>query len=106
MKRTLLALLLLPLGCAEKATPPARTVVEVVMTTERQGEECLLTLGEQSFLTKRLDSAALLQRLRNLKGRPILLRFDNDAPYRCVGAAIFMLQRARAAFRAPQIPTE
>jgi hypothetical protein len=105
MKRLTFALLPLLLACAGKTAPPSAPV-ELLMTTERHGEECLVTLAGQRFVTVELNSAALLRRLRSLEGQAVLLRFGDDAPYRCVGSAVFMLQRAKARFRAPQIPTE
>ena len=76
------------------------------MTTTRQGDECLIVVDQQQFLTERFESAALLEHLRSLGGRSILLRYESDTPYRCVGSAIFMLQRADETFRVPQMPTE
>ena len=90
-------------GCAAK--PTATTApAKVVMTSSAHGGECLVTLGKQQFLTERLESAALAKQLHRLRGQTILLQFSNDVPYRCMGSAIIMLQRANAKFRAPQIP--
>ena len=75
------------------------------MTAARQGDECLIVVDQQQFLTERLESAALLEHLRSLGGRSILLRYETDTPYRCIGSAIFMLQRASATFRVPQMPS-
>ena len=93
------------LGCTGKAVPNAHAP-EIIVTTERHGDECLVTVGGQQFLTEKLESAALVAHLRSLKDRSFLLRFNADAPYRCVGSAVFTLQRADVRFRAPQIPWE
>ena len=91
-------------GCAAKPTSTAAPA-EVLMTTSAQGDECLLTLGKQQFLTQRLESAALAKQLNRLRGQTVLLQFLNDVPYRCIGSAIITLQRGNAKFRAPQIPS-
>jgi hypothetical protein len=75
------------------------------MTTSAQGDECLLTLGKQQYVTERLESAALAKRLHTLRGQTVLLQFSKDVPYRCIGSAILTLQRGNAKFRAPQIPS-
>lgn len=98
-----LTLLFLCVGCV--GAPNAKKP-EIIMTTIRHGNECLVTVGEQQFLTERLESAALAAHLHSLKGRNVLLRFDDDTPYRCIGSAVFALQRADVRIRAPQIPSE
>jgi hypothetical protein len=69
------------------------------------GSECLLTLGGEPFVTERLESAALLKRLRTMRGHTIVLQISADAPYRCIGSAIITLQRAKVKFRTPHLPS-
>ncbi len=76
------------------------------MTVAAKGNECLVTLDGQQFVTQRLESAALLERLARIRHHTVLLEFMLDAPYRCVGSAIITLQRAKVTFRAPQIPSK
>ena len=105
MKRWFALFLLLSTACADTIRHPSRGS-EILVTTERDGDECVVTVAGERFLTVRLENAQLLKRLRSLGAQPMLLRFDDDTPYRCVGSAIFTLQRARAKFRVPQIPGE
>jgi hypothetical protein len=104
MKLGLSIVLVCLCGCAAKPTPTAAPT-EVLMTTSAHGNECLLTLGKQQFLTERLESAALAKQLNRMRGQTVLLQFSNDVPYRCIGSAIIMLQRGNAKFRAPQLPS-
>lgn len=76
------------------------------MIVARHGEECLLTFDGEQFVTRRLESVKLLQRLHQIRGRKVVLKFVGDAPYRCVGSAIITLQQAKVRFRAPQIPAQ
>jgi len=71
------------------------------MTVTGYGNECLFTLGSETFVTQQLESAALTARLRTLRNRIVVLQ--GDAPYRCVGGAIITLQRAKAKFRTPSL---
>ncbi len=91
-------------GCAAERKAKA-VPAEALMTTSAQGDECLLTLGKQPFLTVGLESAPLAKQLHRLKGQTVLLRFSKDVPYRCIGSAIITLQQAKAKFRAPDIPS-
>jgi hypothetical protein len=99
MKPLFAALCIVCSACA--ATPPAR---ELPLTVTGKGNECLLTFGGQQFVTQRLESPELLQRLDHIRGEKVVLWFVNDAPYRCVGATIITLQQAKVRFRVPQIP--
>lgn len=97
MKGVLVLTSLLCAGCAVR--PEASTVP---MTTSGQGQACLVSLSGQQFVTERSESAALIARLRRLRSNIIILRYFVDAPYRCIGSAIVMLQRAKVRFRVPQ----
>lgn len=94
------------LGCAGNAAPDHPLTPEIIVSAARHGEECFITVGERQFLTSKLENADLVAHLGTLKGHTFLLRFDGDTPYRCIGTAVFLLQRAEARFRAPQIPSE
>ena len=100
MKRAFLAILLMCSACAAKPQAPS---AELVMTTEGKGTECILTLDGQQFVTEHLESAALQDRLRQLRGRKVVLQTLGDTPYRCIGSAIIMLQGVKATFRVPQL---
>ena len=102
MKRALLTLLVCCSACARK---PEGRADALLMMTGAQGDECVLTLDGQSFVTKRLESDALTARLRQLGRRKVVVQIPHDAPYRCVGSAIITLQRANANFRVPQLPS-
>ncbi len=106
MKGPLFALLLLTMtGCSgERLGPLPRS--EIDLTVAPIGDECLLSIMGQRFVTQRLVSADFSRLLASLRHRLIVLRFEEDTPYRCIGGAIIQLQRSRARFRAPQIPSE
>ncbi len=76
------------------------------MTVGPKDGECHITLDGQQFVTQRLESQALLQDLRQLRRKTVLLQLQADTPYRCIGSAIITLQQARVKFRAPQIPSD
>jgi hypothetical protein len=99
------ALLAFSISCSACAAKPQGPPPELVMTTTAQGDECRLTLDGQPFVTQRLESAQLTERLKQLRGK-VVLQIATDAPYRCVGSAIITLQRANVTFRAPQLPSQ
>ena len=104
MKRILVSYVIACAGCASMPRPIVEPT-ELLMTVAGHGTECLVTLGHEQFVTSRLESDALKERLRSLQGHTILLQILRDAPYRCVGSAIIMIQGAGMRFRAPQIPS-
>lgn len=76
------------------------------MMVTGHGNECLMTLGGEQFVTERLESARLSKRLQQFHGRRIVLWFDGYAPYRCAASAMVALQRAKLKFRVPQVPSQ
>lgn len=90
------------LGCAPKA---AVLSSEVAMTTARHGDECLVTVGGEEFQLPQQDSI-LVKHLRALRDRAIVLKFEGDTPYRCIGSAILALQKVDAKFRVPQLHSQ
>lgn len=98
MKGVLFVISLLCAGCA--VTPEASTIP---MTTGGQGQACLVTLSGHEFVTERSDNALLIARLKRLRPNTVILRYSLDAPYRCIGSAIVLLQRAKVKFRVPQL---
>jgi hypothetical protein len=91
--------------CSDCRGRPKGASTELVMTTAAHGDECLVTLDGQTFVTLRLESDALTSRLRQLGRRKVVLQAPSDTPYRCIGSAIIILQRANANFRVPRLPS-
>lgn len=103
MKRTLIPVLACCSACGTPEAPIAPA--ELVMTTAGHGSECIIMIGGQSFVTKGLESVALAAHLRRVRPQTVTLQFVADAPYRCIGSAIIMLQRAKVKHRVPQLQT-
>jgi hypothetical protein len=62
------------------------------MTTARMGDTCVVSLSGRTFSVGQQDD--LDRYLATLGGRRILLVYDQTTPYRCIGGAIFILQRS------------
>ena len=75
------------------------------MTTARHEDECLVTVGADEFQLAQQDSS-LVEHLRGLRDRAIVLTFEGDTPYRCIGSAILALQKADTKFRVPQLHSQ
>jgi hypothetical protein len=71
-------------GCA--APRPLSIVVHA------SGGQCRYSVADRTFTFD-----ALMQAARHWRGRPLEVTVTGDAPYRCVGSAVFALQRAGAA---------
>ena len=96
--------LLLPFacfGCAGNAVADHPLPPEIIVSSARHSKECLIIVGDRQFLTSKLEAADLATLLGTLEGRTLVLRFNRDTPNRCIGAAMLLLQRAEATFRAP-----
>lgn len=78
-------LLALVAGCAQ--TPP------LVVRANGNGASCTVTVNGDMFFEEDFTEARL-QRLRDEHGRRIVLDSGAETPYRCIGGAIFNLQRA------------
>jgi hypothetical protein len=100
MMRLLIVLSLACSACTMK--PPARAVTDISVIVSAHGDECLVNLGNERFVTQRLESSGLARRLRQLRDHTFVLKFAADTPYRCFGAVIVTLQYANVKFRNPQ----
>ncbi|HEY5722966.1 MAG TPA: hypothetical protein VIT45_11650 [Allosphingosinicella sp.] len=70
------------------------------MTTERSGDECVTVIGGHRFSNAQRND--LSRYLASVGNRRIFLSWDETSSYRCIGAAIFMLQKSGVTFRVPQ----
>lgn len=67
----------------ERGAPP------LVVNVKRDGEACRVTVEGE-----RVTSDRLLEIGRSATKRRSIVLYDKDTPYKCIGGAIFTLQRA------------
>lgn len=80
-KTALIACVLLP-ACVSR--PP------LLVDVSRDGEEGCIVRVDQ----RQLGSEELLEYARTRRGGKAIVRADQDSPWRCIGGAIFTLQRS------------
>lgn len=99
MKRVLFGLLILCAACSTKIAPPR----DALMSVAGAGSQCVVTLEGQRFVTQQLASKGLEKRLKALRAQAVLVTFQPDVPYRCIGYSIITLQHENVQFRIPQL---
>lgn len=80
-----LASLTLCAACATPMPPPP-----IVATASRNGDGCRVRIDGRAYPDFEAPTAAA----RAWRGRRAEVRGDIDTPYRCIGGAVFALQRA------------
>ncbi len=78
-----LAVLLVASGCVHRDAGS-----QIVIFVAREAEGCAIRVNDRQVSSDELSAA-----LRAWPNRRAILRYDADAPYRCIGGAIFLLQR-------------
>ena len=94
MRRHLLLLCVLVTACTG-GQRPGQGFERVSLQLERAGNECVVDANERRFATQRLASPALTEFLHAHR-RAHMTVLVGDAPYRCLGAVLLIVQRAGA----------
>ena len=81
-------------GCIQVQSSASTLVVNV----KRDGDGCHVSVNGE-----RVTSDRLLEIGRNGRNRRAIVVFDKDTPYKCIGGAIFTLQRAGIPFVEPAL---
>jgi len=88
MRQACFAMILSAVTAACSKVPPAPPP-PIHVSAELVGEECRLRAEGRPLTTDELTAAA-----GKWKGRSVILDMVGNTPYKCIGAAIFALQRS------------
>jgi hypothetical protein len=82
-------------GLLLAASLMAEAAQPVLVSAVRDGEACRISVGDRHFAWP-VNEQRMLADFRRLRrqGRTLIFRTGLDTPYRCIGATIYLAQRA------------